>query len=467
MWLVLALLTFLAVAFVIYPLIRRAPKPVAEEVYGATGVVQRANVVLFKEQLADFDRQLLEGDIDDAQYAELVAEQKRLLLADASGLVDSEVKSGTDSGVKDTSTSETKPAVDDTSLSTSPTLTTANTPKSEASRGAWLIMASMLLVPLLAFSLYQMLGASDDVNIAELLEHRANAFSTEGRVTEEYAVLGKKIQHKIARRLQSKPDHVFYQVTLARLQMEDNNFESARESYQQALRWSPDDAELMAEYAQVLYFLADSKFEGEPGAALDRALSLDPNNRTALGLQGIRAFGEGNYALAMTSWQTALKTINPASQQAQALQSGIFRARKMLGDQSLSDKASDENLPVLEVKVSLSQQLKANPDQSVYVFAREWQGRPMPLAVVKLSVADLPTSVILDDSMAMPGGKRLSSARAIQIVARVSSTGSAIPSEGDFEGVSGEIAASDLMEGASALIDGKKQEIPVLIDRKL
>ena len=439
MWLVLALLTLLAVSFVIYPLIRTAPKPISDEVYGAEGVVQRANVVLFKEQLADLERQLFDGDIDNAQYAELVAEQKRLLLVDASELIEG----------ADNSTQEKVP----TSPSDS---ATGVVEKGKPDRGAWLIMAGLLLVPLLAFSLYQMLGASDDVDIAELLQRHSSASIS----TDEYASIGKKIQRKISRRLESKPGDVFYRVTLARLQMEDNNFPAAKKSYEQALKWSPDNAELMAEYAQVLYFVADSKFEGEPGAVLDKALSMDPNNRTALGLQGIRAFGDENYALAIKSWQTALRAINPASQQAQALQSGILRAKKLLGDNVLDNNAPGEKLPSLLIKVSLSQELKASPDQSVYVFAREWQGRPMPLAVVKLSVSDLPASVILDDSMAMPGGKSLSSASSIQVVARVSSTGSAIPSEGDYEGLTGKVAASTLS-------DGKAQEIPVLIDRKL
>lgn len=439
MWLVLALLTLLAVSFVIYPLIRTAPKPISDEVYGAEGVVQRANVVLFKEQLADLERQLFDGDIDNAQYAELVAEQKRLLLVDASELIEG----------ADNSTQEKVP----TSPSDS---ATGVVEKGKPDRGAWLIMASLLLVPLLAFSLYQMLGASDDVDIAELLQRHSSASIS----TEDYASIGKKIQRKISRRLESKPGDVFYRVTLARLQMEDNNFLAAKKSYEQALKWSPDNAELMAEYAQVLYFVADSKFEGEPGAALDKALSMDPNNRTALGLQGIRAFGDENYALAIKSWQTALRAINPASQQAQALQSGILRAKKLLGNNVSDNNAPGEKLPSLLIKVSLSQELKASPDQSVYVFAREWQGKPMPLAVVKLSVADLPASVILDDSMAMPGGESLSSASSIQVVARVSSTGSAIPSEGDYEGLTGKVAAS-------ALSDGKAQEIPVLIDRKL
>jgi len=439
MWLVLALLTLLAVSFVIYPLIRTAPKPISDEVYGAEGVVQRANVVLFKEQLADLERQLFDGDIDNAQYAELVAEQKRLLLVDASELIEG----------ADNSTQEKVP----TSPSDS---ATGVVEKGKPDRGAWLIMASLLLVPLLAFSLYQMLGASDDVDIAELLQRHSSASIS----TEDYASIGKKIQRKISRRLESKPGDVFYRVTLARLQMEDNNFPAAKKSYEQALKWSPDNAELMAEYAQVLYFVADSKFEGEPGAALDKALSMDPNNRTALGLQGIRAFGDENYALAIKSWQTALRAINPASQQAQALQSGILRAKKLLGNNVSDNNAQGEKLPSLLIKVSLSQELVASPDQSVYVFAREWQGKPMPLAVVKLSVADLPASVILDDSMAMPGGESLSSASSIQVVARVSSTGSAIPSEGDYEGLTGKVAAS-------ALSDGKAQEIPVLIDRKL
>jgi len=439
MWLVLALLTLLAVSFVIYPLIRTAPKPISDEVYGAEGVVQRANVVLFKEQLADLERQLFDGDIDNAQYAELVAEQKRLLLVDASELIEG----------ADNSTQEKVP----TSPSDS---ATGVVEKGKPDRGAWLIMASLLLVPLLAFSLYQMLGASDDVDIAELLQRHSSASIS----TEDYASIGKKIQRKISRRLESKPGDVFYRVTLARLQMEDNNFPAAKKSYEQALKWSPDNAELMAEYAQVLYFVADSKFEGEPGAALDKALSMDPNNRTALGLQGIRAFGDENYALAIKSWQTALRAINPASQQAQALQSGILRAKKLLGNNVSDNNAPGEKLPSLLIKVSLSQELVASPDQSVYVFAREWQGKPMPLAVVKLSVADLPASVILDDSMAMPGGESLSSASSIQVVARVSSTGSAIPSEGDYEGLTGKVAAS-------ALSDGKAQEIPVLIDRKL
>ena len=432
MWLVLALLTLLAVSFVIYPLIRTAPKPFAEEVYGVSGLAERANVVLFKEQLAELDRQLADGEIDGVQHAELVSEQKRLLLVDAPALGDAQTE--------DSQTSSTEDAL---------TLKTLKQTESKG-RGAWLLMTCLLLVPLLAFSLYQVLGFNEDVDIAELLEQRATKLMS----SEGYAEASQQLQRKISRRLSRDPEHVLYWVTLARLQMDDNNFKGATTSYEQTVKWAPDDAELMAEYAQALYFVEGNKFSGVAGVTLNKALALNPSNRTALGLQGIRAFETKDYRLAIASWQSALMSINPASQQAQALQSGIIRARKMLG----------EALPSLTVNVSLSPELSAVSGQQVYVFARKWQDKTqdtpqikmMPLAVAKLSVDDLPATVILDDSMAMPGGDFLSSVSAVQIVARVSSTGSAIPSEGDFEGATGELSMSD-----------HKQNLEVVIDRQL
>jgi cytochrome c-type biogenesis protein CcmH len=405
MWLVLALLTILAAIFVVFPLLKRPSKLTVSQNGGASDLVENANVVLFKEQLADLNVQLADGDIDDRQYAELVSEQKRLLLVDT-------------------------PAV----------LTSGST--GNTGRGAWLVLVCLLLMPILAFSLYQVLGAGDDVEIADLLELRVSTSMSE----EANKALSQEIQTKLSRRILSEPDHTFYLVMLARLQMDDANFVGATASYRQAVEVSPNDSELLAEYAQALYFAAGNKFEGDAGIILDNALALDPGNLTALGLQGIRSFESGEYLLAIRSWQTALKVISPQSPQAQALQSGIFRARQFLG----------EDIPMLNVEVALSPDLEATPGQTVYVFAREWQGKPMPLAVTKLLVKDLPATVKLDDSMAMIGGQSLSSVAMVEVVARVSTTGSAIPSDGDFEGSTGKLE-----------MNNDKKLIQVVIDRQL
>lgn len=395
-WSIMAFLTLLAGLFVIYPLLRKAPRVQSEE-------GQQANIVLFREQLSELDRQLAGGEMDEPQYRELVAEQKRLLLSDESDLP-----------------------------------VTESTPRS---RGAWLLMVSLLLVPLLAFSLYQQLGASEDVLISELMEKRL-----ENQDSEADAEIRQQLQQKIASRLQNQPDNVYYLVALARMLLEDGEFLQSSATYQRAVRIAPEDADLQAEYAQAAYFASGNRFSPEADSALESALALDPDNLTALGLKGIRAFESGDYPVAIASWQNALQTIHPSTSQAESLKAGIERAREQMGD----------SMPSLRVSVSLAPELTAESGQVVYVFAREWQGSPMPLAVARLQAADLPATVILDDSMAMPNGKLLSSADRIEVVARISTTGSVSPSAGD-------------LEGASEVLSMEKQGIAatIVIDREL
>lgn len=395
MWLIFALLSLVAAAFVVYPLFSRSSRQQHTEPV-------HANVVLYQEQLADLDRQLADEEIDAAQHAELVAEQQRLLLADEN-LVDSH--------------------------------------RQARGRGAWLLLAGLLIVPVFTFTLYEMLGASDDVAITTMMQDRLRGNLDQA----EDAQLREQLTQRIGRRLMSQPDNIFYLVSLARLQLESGGMLQASATYQQAVAVSPDDPDLLAEYAQAMYFASGNKFVPSAESALDRAISLDPNNLTALGLQGIRAFENADYTLAIASWQSALRAISPATPQAQALQAGIARAKQQLG----------EELPGIKVQVTLSPELAADPELLVYVFAREWQGPPMPLAVTRLQVADLPASVVLDDTMAMPGGKPLSSVEQVQVVARVSQSGSAIPAPGDLEGVSGALNLSEGSVSEAVIIDRK------------
>ena len=152
-----------------------------------------------------------------------------------------------------------------------------------------------------------------------------------------------------------------------------------------------------------------------------------------LGLQGIRAFSDGDYSLAIQSWQQALSGTAPGTPQAAALRSGIDEAKSRLG----------EPLPGLAFRVELAPGLTANPASTVFVYAVEANASPMPLAIARLQVADLPAKVTLDDSMAMPGGKPLSSVDDIQLVARISVSGNAAPAAGDLEGRSDVISQGE------------------------
>lgn len=93
----------------------------------------------------------------------------------------------------------------------------------------------------------------------------------------------------------------------------------------------------------------------------------------------------------------------------------------------------------------------ASADDTVFVFARASKGPRMPLALVRAQVKDLPLAFSLDDSQAMMPQMKLSGFENVEIVARVSKSGMAMPKSGDLEGVTPDVSNSS--QGVEVLID--------------
>ncbi|MFV1984524.1 MAG: c-type cytochrome biogenesis protein CcmI [Thiohalomonadales bacterium] len=88
----------------------------------------------------------------------------------------------------------------------------------------------------------------------------------------------------------------------------------------------------------------------------------------------------------------------------------------------------------IKVLVTLDEALKAkaNPEDSIFIYAKAMQGPPMPLAVVRKKVKDLPITVTLNDTMAMMPTMKLSKFNKVRIGARISKSGNAIAQSGDL-----------------------------------
>ena len=101
-----------------------------------------------------------------------------------------------------------------------------------------------------------------------------------------------------------------------------------------------------------------------------------------------------------------------------------------------SSKPSVDDKARVIVNVSLSDELlkKTVNSDTLFIYARALNGPKMPLALVKMTAGDLPTTVTLDDSVSMMPSMTLSSTDQVEIIARISKSGQAVMQTGDIFG---------------------------------
>jgi cytochrome c-type biogenesis protein CcmH len=103
--------------------------------------------------------------------------------------------------------------------------------------------------------------------------------------------------------------------------------------------------------------------------------------------------------------------------------------------------SSDAGAPASTAPIRLTAEVSLDPkfvataprDASVFVYAKAASGPPMPLAVQRLTVADLPAKVVLTEDMGMLPNLKLSMFPQVIVGARVSRTGNAIAQSGDLQ----------------------------------
>jgi cytochrome c-type biogenesis protein CcmH len=101
--------------------------------------------------------------------------------------------------------------------------------------------------------------------------------------------------------------------------------------------------------------------------------------------------------------------------------------------QTLSQSTEQGNIN-LRVTLDPKLQEKIRPDDTLFVYARAAQGPRMPLAITRYTAADLPLDTQLNASMAMMPQMSLNQFDTVVFIARISSTGKAMPQSGDLYG---------------------------------
>lgn len=217
----------------------------------------------------------------------------------------------------------------------------------------------------------------------------------------------------------------------------------ARDAYAKAVALLPDDADLLAEAAQVRALAHPQRlFDGEAVALLKRALAKDPSHQRARWFRGIAQRQAGDDAGAAATWEPLLAQVDAAT--AASLRKEIDAARKDAGLPALAaapapaaETAAETAAGSLVVQVSLdpafAARVRLRGDATVFVIARAPDGPPMPVAVEKHTLSELPFTATLDDGDSPMPTLKLSQLKEVLLVARLSESGIANKQEGDIE----------------------------------
>ena len=387
------LLLLTAALFVALPFYRARKR---DESAGKDGsnIAEQANIDVFRDQQLLYQQQLERDEISAEQQAQMLAEAEQLLLNNTAAV---HQQQGTLQGI-------------------------------------WLLPVLIVAISLASIGIYRSLGSGVDQQIAENLAERL--LNQQSQVTPELIA-------SIAERVKQRPNNLYYWTILAENAVADANMLAASDYFAEALRVQPNEPYLLAQYVQALFFVDANRFSSRVISALDKAYGADSQNQTVLGLKGIQAFQEADYPRAVSYWQGAARGLNPAGDSWKALQGGIQQALQLAGEvpEASNKVPADSDAVTVSINLSIASSIQFAPDQLVFVAIIEADGPPMPLAARKLVASQLPLELVLDDSDGLMAGRSLADKK-IKVVARLSSTGSATPQQGDWQVISGAVESN-------------------------
>jgi cytochrome c-type biogenesis protein CcmH len=253
------------------------PSLLRQRTPGAEASRNAINAGIYRDQLAELERDFASGSLNQADYEEGRRELQRRLLEDAAG--------------EGAAAAHGQPA----------------------RKSAIFIGLSL---PIAAALIYFALG-----NIPALSPEGAKLPKFTAQQIEEMVA-------KLAERMEQNPDSdPKGWVMLARSYKAMGRYEEATRAFGKAEKLVNEDPNLLAEYAEALALSTGGSLRGRPSELIARALKLDPEFPDALVLAGTAAYEREDFAAAAAYWERLLKLLPPDSEDAQSLAESIKKAR--------------------------------------------------------------------------------------------------------------------------------------------
>jgi cytochrome c-type biogenesis protein CcmH len=234
-WLMTSAMTLCVVGLILWPLLRRTTAPAMGE--------RENRLAVYRQQFAELEQDRENGVLNDELYQQARDELERRLL-DETGKADT-------------------------------------VPTSTGWQANSRLVAALLavMIPAVSVALYWKVG-----NQFAMTHPSASSFSAQGNSDADNQG-SEKIQallERLKKKLEQNPNDGAGWALLARSYVEMERYSEAVAMYEKAIILIPDDAQLLADYADALGVLNGRTLEGKPELLIQQALKADPENVKAL-----------------------------------------------------------------------------------------------------------------------------------------------------------------------------------------
>lgn len=405
MWASFALLTLIALLFIIVPFLKK------ERVVTITHNANAQLISIYEQRLVELQADLDNQRIDSQNHSEAIIELKRRLLNE---------------------------------LSPEKSLNSRGDNRIFALTGAAFLIA-------LAGIFYAMTGSQQQIaawhdamdNLADYGQ-RAVMQKGEPLTKNELQAFALALRTKLS---QSGDDEVAWML-LGRVALMLNEFDMAKQSFDKTLKINPDNMQALVSYSQVLLLEGSEENMTRAAGMLSKVLQAQPNNLDAISLLALIAFERKDWLQAKAAFEVLLASMDESDTRYVMINQRISEIDLQIAQQNVVTSGEQLAAQSIQVTVDIDSQLAdKQPNNGIlFVFAKAAKGSPMPLAVVKLTDYSFPITVELSDANAMMAGLNLSSANDIVISARISNDDSVMPSTGELEGHSEVLNRKDVRQ---------------------
>ena len=381
-WIVAAALLALALAILLIPLLRGSDAQ-------ASGQREQQNIQIAREKKQQLEAQLAEGEIDQAAYDAAYLDLQTALALELE----------------------------------------RHESRREGARGNWMAVVVLLAVPLASIALYLNYGEYRVIENPQLAEAAAPHAAAHPQTAAPQMSMEEMVA-AVDKRLQENPDDAEGWFMRGRLHMAMQEFEGAVTAFRRSDELMPNEPGILFALADSIAMQNNGSMSGEPEALVMRGLQRAPMFPNGLWLAGMAAEQRKDFSEAHRYWSLLLPLVAEDAAATNEIR-GLLASLEQR-DPSLAMVAGARRELSLHIDIDPALRARANDQTAVFVYARAMQGPPMPLAVKRLQLKDLPLTLSLGDADAMMPSMKLSSYDQVVVGARVSFSGNPVGQSGDF-----------------------------------